>query len=1022
MTPVVREGNYVLGLRLGVASLGWAALTLDEHGQPISILAVGVRKFPVGASGDVASGRESGPNERRQEARSTRVRLARRVSRLREVWTLLQSAGLLPPGAFKDRHRILAVLDGQDDKRPYRLRAEGLDRALLPHEFGRAVYHVAHRRGFQSGRKSPEKDDEELGVVKAAIAELSQAMQAAGARTLGEYLYHLKDRPLRRRWTARSMYQDEFDRLVAAQREHHPVMTDGYVRRLRHALFFQRPLRSQSHRIGRCELEPPRYRAQMAGLDAQEFRVLCRLNDLRLVDDVGAWEQRSLLPGERLALLELLRDGDATFPAIRKALGLPRTVRLNAENIDDERLIGFRTVAKLRKVLGAEAWEALGDERQRGLVDDLCNIDDDAGLRRRLSARFEPAAVEALMSVALESGYASLSHKAIARFLPRLRAGTAYATARKEHYPAADLHEVVAKLPLVHDAYKYLSNPLVRRALSELRVVVNAILARHGRPRAIRVTLMRELRVGRKAREIAAAKMRARTKQRAEIAARLSKDMGVQEPQRWMVDKVLLAEECGWVCPFTRKVISMRSLFGDPQFEVAHIIPLHQSLDDSFENKTLCHVSALTGNRSVEPKALRQAKTLEQFDKFKDMSVAAKKKKGKKEKRGEPRVHEKARRIRMTPEEIAKEFSEEILASRTVDTCYASKLAIDYLSRLYPPTRAAVTATRGAVTSLVREGCGLNRIDLSRGSHRRAAIDAAVVAVSGPTVVRRLTSAALGALPGKRRLDPGKVLPWETFARDVAEHCERIVVSARVRKKVSGALHEETFYRLDGKDERGKAVYSVRKHLWQLTLTDVELITGSEVRSIVAARLQELGQADPRKAFSNTENLPSYRGHRVRAVRIRRTDELFVIGEGAQARYVAVERNHHAAVFLRPARGGKLIADRVIVSQFEAQKRLSKKESVIQHPAGMQPCESFRTLAVTETLECPWLDSLCRYQTVRSVSKDISIALTASDDARTLAEINANGDKIRMSVEQLRQKGARKVVVTPLGEVRPAGD
>lgn len=1001
---MIREGSYVLGLRLGVASLGWCALALDEREQPASVMAMGVRKFPIGAAGDVASGREAGPNQRRQDARSTRVRLARRVERLREVWTVLQSAGLLPPGRFKARGPVIATLDGTDDRHPYRLRVAALDRALSPYELGRAIYHIAHRRGFQSNRRAPAKDDEELGVVKQGISDLETAMRAAGARTLGEYLLKL-DGALRRRWTSRDMYRAEFRAIVAAQRTHHPVLTTGYVKRLEHALFFQRPLRSQSHKIGRCDLEPSRHRAQAAGLDAQEFRVLCRVNDLRIVDDVGA-EIVELSSTQRMALLGLLRDGDATWPAVRKALGLPKTAHFNAERIDDERLIGLRTEAKLRKVLGPEVYQAMPEEAQRALVDDLLNIDDDNGLRRRLSQRMATDVVDRLLSVTLEPGCAALSHKALATLLPRLRAGVPYATARKEHYPAADHHKELTELPLVHDAYKHLSNPLVRRALSELRVVVNAIVKKYGRPRSIRVSLMRELRLGRKARERAATKMRARNKQRAKAAARVLADMGVQEPPRWMIDKVLLADECGWVCPFTGKTISMRSLVGgEPQFEMAHIVPLHQSLDDSFENKTLCHVSAITGNRSVEPKALRHVKTIDRFEKLEG-----------------PYAEEKLRRIRLTPEEIVKEFSEDIIASRMVDSCHASKLAIDYLARLYPHTRAAVTASRGAITSLVREACGLHRIDLPDGSHRRAALDAAVVAISGPTVVRRLTSAALGALPGRRRLDPGQVLPWETFTRDVAEHCERVVVSARVRRKVSGPLHEETFYRHDGKDGRDKDVYSVRKHLWQLTPTDVAIIVGPGVRSVVEEALGRLGQSDPRKAFLKKENLPVYRGSQMRAVRIRRTDELFVIGQGPHARHVAVERNHHVAVFMRPGRGGKMMADRVVVSQFDAQTRLVRRQAVVQHPVGAEPCPNFRTLSVSETLECPWLDGAARFQTVRSVGKDPSVALTTLEDARTLAEVNANGAKVRMSVEQLRQKGAKKIVVTPLGDVRPCGD
>jgi CRISPR-associated endonuclease Csn1 len=990
---MIREGNYVLGLRVGVASLGWAALVVGADNKPESILALGARKFPIGASGDVASGRESGPNERRQEARSTRTRLARRAARMRALWNLLQGAALLPAGRFKERDRVLKALDGTGDgRRPYTLRARALDQPLVPHELGRALYHLAQRRGFQSNRRArSERADEELGVVKKGIAELEEAMRAAGSRTLGEYLHCVASGPLRRRWTSRQMARAELAAIVAAQRPHHPTLTESFADRLAHVMFDQRPLKSQAGRIGRCDLEPSRRRAAIAGLDAQEFRVLCRVNDLRLVNDVGA-EEVVLTVEQRRALLELLEGGDVSFAAIRKTLDLPKSVRFNAERIDDEKLIGFRTNAKLRAVLGAW-WDAQPHDRRSALIDDLSTIDDDAALARRLRRHWglDDVAVAGLLATTLEPAYAALSHKAIVRLLPRLRAGEAYATARKALYPRADTHDEKARLPLIHEAYPHLSNPLVRRALCELRVVVNAIVQKYGRPRSIRVALMRELRLGRKARERSASKMRARGKQRALAAARILKDLGVQEPPRWMVDKMLLAEECGWACPFTGRVINIRALVGgEPTFEIAHIVPLYQSLDDSFENKTLCHVSAMTGNRAVEAKALRQKSTLDRFEKLVG-----------------PFAKEKLRRIKLTSEEIISEFSEEIVASRLIDTCYTSRLAVDLLSKLYPSTRAAVQATRGAIVGLAREACGLGRIDLPDGSIRQAAREACTVALCGPAVTRQLAAAARGALPGRRRLDPEKVLPWPRFVEDVRGAVEDVVVSARVRKKVSGPLHEETFYR---KEQEG---YSARKHVWQLTPTDIPLVLGDGVREAIVAQLGAMKATDPRKAFVQSSNLPVFRSSAVRRVRIRRADTLFAVGEGPGRRHVAVERNHHAATLMRAGRGGQ-IADREIVSQFDAQARLARRMSPVVYASSA--VTGMRTLSVLETLDCRKFGA--GFQTIRCVSKDPSIVLTRIDDGRTLAEIASGKARIRMSVEQLRKKGARKVVVTPLGEVR----
>lgn len=995
-----REGDYVLGIRIGTSQLGWAALRTDEHGKPIGVLGMGVRKFPPGATGDIDRGREEPPNQHRQKARRSRLTRRRKIARMRALWEMLTGAGLLPAEPFARRDRTIKALDGRAVRAPYVLRAEALSRALSPHELGRALYHLAMRRGFQSNRRDAARPDEELGPVKAGIASLEEAIALEGAPSLGTYLLRRPaGQPLRRRWTARSMLRGEFDAIARVQRAHHPALTDGFLHRLSKVIFTQGALKSVRHKVGRCDLEPHRRRALLASLDAQEFRLLCRVNDLRIVDDAGAIAVE--LTGEqRAALVALLSKGDATYPQVRKALGLPKTARFNAERVDEERLVGDRTSGRIEKVLG-DVWARTLPERRVALVTDLLTIDDDAALARRLRATWllSESKVQALLATPLEPGHAALSSKAVGRLLPLLRAGIPFATARKQIYPTADRHAgEVQTLPRVDVLCRNLPNPLVRRAVSELRVVVNALIQKYGRPRAIRVCLMRELRVGREAREKVGVRVRARGKMRAAAAERLLKELAVAEPRAWMIDKVLLAEECGWVCPFTGRPFSIRQLFGDgAPVEVVHLVPFARSLDDSFENKALCFVGSKgrSGDRPAATEAVR-----ERFAKFDG-----------------PFAEEKLRRVSLSPADLAKEYDDEVVAGRFVDTCYASRVAVEALSRLYPSGRAAVRGVRAALARLVREACGLSRVSLPDGSYREAALGAVAVALTDERVTRRLSAAALSALPGKRRLHPEAVLPWGRFVEDVQRALEGVVVSARVRKKVSGALHEETAYRLvKPATETDRAVYSVRKHLASLTETDVGNIHDEALRAVVRARLIELGELDPRRAFVDEKNLPVLGGVCVRRVRVLRNDTLFSVGSGGGRRLVAVEKNHHVEVRLRARKGGKLYAEQDVVSQFEAQRRLRAGEPVVtpgDAPRGMN------TLALTETVDCTAMG--LGYQTVRSVSVGNPVWMMAIDDDRKQKDVAAAGAWLRRSVEQLRLKGACKVVVTPLGEVRRDG-
>ena len=197
----------VLGLDLGSNSVGWALLEYT-NGQPTGLTDCGVRVFDAGTEGDVESGKDTARGVERREARQRRRQCERRGRRIENLACLLSRNGLLPKGAMRkpeERNRLLQALDrdiytkyreaGQPgkatvsvlDQLPYFLRCRALDHPLDPHELGRALYHLAQRRGYLSNRKSG-KQDEDKGTVEPAINELRERMAAGGVRTLGEFL------------------------------------------------------------------------------------------------------------------------------------------------------------------------------------------------------------------------------------------------------------------------------------------------------------------------------------------------------------------------------------------------------------------------------------------------------------------------------------------------------------------------------------------------------------------------------------------------------------------------------------------------------------------------------------------------------------------------------------------------------------------------------------------------------------------------------------------------------------------
>src|SRR5690348_10557289 len=437
--------EYVLGIDLGSNSLGWAIIGLID-GEPANLIRAGARVFEAGMEGDLSSGREESRNLKRREARSHRRLLWRRRRRLTKLFNLLRRSGLLPapveaiaasgghrpplkPEQLQDYFNSLDrdILSSQWFKSkatsgifpepyhtmPYILRASALDEPLDPFYIGRALYHLAQRRGFLSNRKQAAKkkgDDE--GAVKEGIAELRNVMREARARTLGEYLSRLKpsEQRIRSRWTARDMHENEFNAIWEAQAQYHPdLLTGDRKREIHGAIFFQRPLWFDRKTIGACELEHGKHRAPAYLLTSQRFRLLQTVNNLRVLppDDI----EMPLTPADRKKVIdELEMKGDRTFKQISKLLKLEEGYTFNLERGGEKRLKGNRTNAEFLSVFG-EHWLEMSPEDRDRAVEYVHSFQRPEKLkdatRKKWGLSEEQA--EKLAGITLESDYMNIS-------------------------------------------------------------------------------------------------------------------------------------------------------------------------------------------------------------------------------------------------------------------------------------------------------------------------------------------------------------------------------------------------------------------------------------------------------------------------------------------------------------------------------------------------------------------------------------------------------------------------------------
>ncbi len=1051
--------DYVLGIDLGANSLGWAVVE-TACGEPAQVLRAGVRVFESAMDGNLVEGREESRNRARREARLHRRQLWRKARRLRKTFNLLQKVGLLPAGpgiTSEDRQQIINTLDhsirhsawfaskktsGQfpepDHVLPYIIRACALDEKIEPHLLGRALYQLAQRRGFLSNRRqirSKANDDE--GEVKKAIGDLRAAISSAGARTIGEYLAHSSpsERRIRTRWTARDMYQTEFDEIWNVQAKYQPELLTADRRKLLfRTIFHQRRLKFDPDAIGRCELERAERRAPAHLLLSQRFRLLDKVNNL-LVDEMplAAAKRDTLVNG-------LETHGDLTFKAIRKLLGIPKAHQFNLERGGDKSLPGNRTFAKFYHALG-ERWLAMSPEDRERLVEYVYAFEKldklEAAAKKKWS--LDDDAARKLAAISLEPDYFSLSITAMRKLVPLLVQGIPFATARKQIYPDSEKpKEPLGLLPPVAE-FGEIRNPAVTRSLTELRKVVNAIIRAYGKPAEIRIELARELKKPKWAREQATKRNRENQKARLDAAKRITAEIGIPRPSRNDIRKVLLADECGWHCPYTGRQISMRTLFSEPQFDVEHIIPFSRSLDDSFTNVTLC---AIEENRNRKGNKTP-------FEAYS----------------GDPTLYEqilgrvagfsgdrgtrdaKLRRFKMTPPEVEALLGD--FSSRQLnDTAHSARLAQRYLGQLYGGVIDAggnrrVQATSGRATAYLRDEWKLNgilddgatsnggAIRKTRDDHRHHAVDAVAIALTDMASIKALSDAAQRA-PAERKRRFGSVpAPWPDFVPSVRAQIEKIVVSHRASKKVSGALHKDTNYSLKKLDENGAK--SHRVFLIQLSEKDVlsgTVIVDPGVAARVKDRFISLGAGDPAKVFSSAENLPYFapkdgRQIPIRKVRIRETIKTVALRPG---RVVRPAGNHHLEIFGSPGKDGRDAKWDCpgVVTMLEAHARKARREAIIRK--AMEPPWEFRfSVAPGEIIVAeagPYTGILLVVRTISEEEKSgsIKIEMVRANDARQKNQIKLSKQWITKSPNELLKWKAHKVAVNPLGEVSRAND
>ncbi len=1064
--------KLVLGLDLGPNSIGWALVNDDpDNPSESKLINLGVRVFPEGVD-NFDTSKELSRNEDRRIARGMRRQIRRRAKRRRLLKQALIASKLWPSDPTEEA-RLYEI-------NPYQLRADALRRRLEPFEIGRILLHLNQRRGFLSNRKKDRGDKEVQGML-AEINENERERKEGGFATIGAWLAdketsrdHTNRKEgdhTRHRHLAREQYESEFEAIWEAQSKYHPdLLTEEFkygklgkqknpVKPIPRSherrkgtsileafgvyglIFFQRPMYWPKSVVGLCELEPKERRCQRSDRRNQRFRLLQEVNNLKFIDPDTSLERKLDEKQCRLLTDKLSRTKEMTFDQIRKALGFLESVKFNLERGERSKLKGVPIDALFaaKEVLGKD-WYDRPEEERTEIVDVLLDNerDDDRIIARAVADwGMSPEEAERMLGVDLPAGYASLSRKAIDKLLPHMERGLLYMD-DDESNSALHAAGYLRRDQLRRRVFDVLPdpartpncpigdipNPVVKRTLTEVRKVVNAIVREYGKPHAIHIELTRSVQMGKERRSEYNKLIRDREADRDRIADKL-RESGIRVT-RDNILKYQLWEQQGQECIYSGKPISFQKLFGEGGgVEVDHILPRSRSLDDSQMNKIVCLREANAGKGEQTPYEWLAANQAEQYQQVCQRAGMLM--------RSGRMPYTKYRRFIQRELELDK-----FVARQLTDTSYITKATMEYLRYLCEKDHD-VLGLKGQLTAELRYHWGLDTVleelpdspawqaadsgklrpgEKNRADHRHHAIDALVIALTNR---RRLYQLSDIMKRGGAKAH-GEILedPWSGFRESVVQAIENVNVSHRAERKVAGKLHEETLY--------GPTLASnewvMRKPVVNLSANEIERIRDRTIRDIVVSELKKNGiefgrgkKPDAKKMKESLANLKMPSGVPIKKVRLTKPEQTIQpIRKGATDQaFVKPGSTHHLCIF-EWQEGGKLKRGAVFVTMLEAMNRLKRGEPVIQRTHAERPEARFiLSLSARELVLATWNDTekLVVFNTAASTSGQMWFI--EHTDARKSSDCK----KYTSMVTTL---DCRKVTVDPLGRIRWAND
>lgn len=595
----------VLGLDIGVTSIGWAIVEFDKDAKNEidkknnnKIIDLGVRLFD-----GVAEDRGKLLAQNWRNSKSSRQRYKRKKERLKAIENEFKSIGFLDNSYNKEQFFAKFHFENKDI---FILRAKALEEKLSPKQIFACIYYLAKHRGYRSGpvpQSSKSKSNNKDSVK--TIDEIQKTKSLLGydidknsyQKTIAQYVVQNINNSIYRNrdgqvvfMAQKEMIEYEAREILRYQSKFYKEIDDKFVDKIIDIINLKAPAideKSINKMIGDCAILKDERRAFKNSITATKSMIFQIINN--------TIQKYQLDPTDNLytnAMNIIIKKGKLTFENLNSILSSNITTKDKEKLIDNKATNMLKDICKILNIDNYDDMNNKEDELNEliyifAIYKDFMHCEEKFA-QHLAKYSYTDSQKDEILNLCFNkiSGTSNLSLKALKGIEPYLIDGYVYTIACDEYIKNLDDKSKIKANSIKSKYLKVLikkENPRVRKIVNQAIILINTLIKNGAKFDQINIELARDLPLTTKEK-----KRYSESQKRNEENKKSAKAIVGQNAKNKDILKARLLIEQDYQCPYCNIKLNSSDIF-DNKVEIDHILPLSLSFDDSYTNKVLTH-------------------------------------------------------------------------------------------------------------------------------------------------------------------------------------------------------------------------------------------------------------------------------------------------------------------------------------------------------------------------------------------------------------------------------------------------